>query len=221
MSVAMNLAQARHNMVEQQIRPWEVLDQRVLDVMARMPRDAFVGEDFQRLAYADIMVPLGDDQVMMQPRVEARLLQALGLDERDRVLEIGTGSGWLTALLAALAGHVYSVDISGTLIDQAREHLAAHEIGNVTLERRDGSRGWEVHAPYDAIAVTGSLPRLDDALPRQLTIGGRLFAVVGEAPSMEAMLVRRTGAEEWSHESLFETVLPALSGIAMPDRFEL
>jgi len=217
----MNLAQARHNMIEQQIRPWEVLDQRVLDAMARLPRDAFVGADYQRLAYADIMVPIGDGQVMMQPRVEARLLQALRLGDQDRVLEIGTGSGWLTALLATLAGHVYSIDTSASLLSLARENLAAHNIVNVTLEQRDGAEGWEVHAPYDAIAVTGSLPRLADALLQQLTIGGRLFAVVGEAPAMEALLVRRVGDREWSRESLFETVLPALSGVAMPDRFVL
>ena len=215
----MNIEQARFNMVEQQVRTWEVLDQAVLDLMERAPRDAFVPPEYRSLAYADICVPLAHGEVMMPPRLEARLLQSLQLDAADRVLEIGTGSGFLTYLLAALAGHVVSLEIDEDLLDGARRALEAHTVFNVTLEHGDGVRGRAAGAPYDAIAVTGSVPVLEDHFQRQLSIGGRLFVVVGEAPAMEARLVRRTGENEWITESLFETVLPALRGAPAPARF--
>lgn len=215
----MNIDQARFNMVEQQVRPWEVLDQTVLSLMEHAPRDAFVPAEYRSLAYADICVPLGHDEVMMPPRVEARLLQALRLDAADRVLEIGTGSGYLTYLLAALAGHVVSVELRQDLHERARGLLAEHATHNVTLECSDGVRGREVGAPYDAIAVTGSVPVLEEHFQRQLCIGGRLFVIVGEAPVMEARLIRRTGPDEWLSEGLFETVLPALVGAPQPPRF--
>jgi len=206
-------------MVEQQVRTWEVLDQTVLDLMERAPRDAFVPAEYRTLAYADINVPLAHGEVMMPPRLEARLLQALQLDAADRVLEIGTGTGFLTYLLAALAGHVVSMELHEDLLDTARRTLEAHSVFNVTLEHGDGIQGRAAGAPYDAIAVTGSVPVADDLFQRQLSIGGRLFVVVGEAPAMEARLVRRTGENEWITESLFETVLPALRGAPTPTRF--
>ena len=215
----MNIEQARFNMVEQQVRTWEVLDQAVLDLMERAPRDAFVPADYRSLAYADIEVPIGDGQTMMPPRIEARLLQALRLDAADRVLEIGTGSGFLTYLMAALAGHVVSMEIRESLQQHARRNLEAHETHNITLDVGDGIRGRPRGAPYDAIAVTGSVPILEEHFQRQLSIGGRLFVVVGEAPAMDARLVRRTGEEEWVTESLFETVLPPLDGAPVPSRF--
>ena len=217
----MNLEHARFNMVEQQIRPWEVLDRAVLDLMERAPREAFVPEQYRRLAYADTAVPIGDGEVMLPPRVEARLLQALAIGPDERVLEIGTGSGFLTWLLAQCAAHVISIERKAALADRARANLAAHGAGNTTVETGDGRRGWEREAPYDVIAVGGSMPVLEPAFEEQLAIGGRLFVVTGTAPAMEALLVRRTGEREWIRQSLFETVLPPLTGIEAPKRFAL
>jgi protein-L-isoaspartate(D-aspartate) O-methyltransferase len=217
----MNLQQARFNMVEQQIRTWEVLDNVVLDLLEKAPRHEYVPQAYRNLAYADIAVPLDDDQVMMPPRVEARLLQSLAIGADDRALEIGTGSGFLTSLLASLAQEVVSVEISDTLADMGARNLEAHGVGNVLLERGDGIWGWAKHAPYDAIAVTGSVPILEPHFQRQLTIGGRLFIVVGEAPAMEALVIRRSGEDQWSTESLFETVIPKLIGAKEPERFVL
>lgn len=217
----MNLQQARFNMVEQQIRTWEVLDQRVLDLLERAPRDEYVPEGFEKLAYADIAIPLGDGEVMLPPRVEARLLQALGVSGDERALEIGTGSGYLTSLLANLCDHVVSVEISESLATTGERNLHRHGVTNVTLERGDAVHGWDAHAPYDLIAVTGSVPILEPHFQRQLAIGGRLFVIVGEAPAMEALLIQRIGDDQWSSESLFETVIPKLKGAREPDRFVL
>ncbi len=215
----MNLEQARFNMIEQQIRTWDVLDQRVLDTIAGLPRDEFVPEAYRRLAYADMNVPLGNNQVMMTPKMEARLLQELRLQPHDTVLEIGTGSGYVTGLLARLADHVYSVEISPELSSAAEARLATHGIENVTLHVGDGSHGWVDHEPYDAIAVTGSMPLFPEALAKQLAAGGRLFVIVGDSPVMEALVVTRVGDSDWSRESLFDTDLPALEGAPRPERF--
>ncbi|MCC6302062.1 MAG: protein-L-isoaspartate O-methyltransferase [Gammaproteobacteria bacterium] len=215
----MELKAARFNMIEQQIRPWDVLDQGVLDLIGEIPREDFVPEPYRGLAYADTAIPLGHGQVMMHPRIEGRLLQALDLHATDTVLEIGTGSGYLTALLARSAYHVYSVDIIPHFKEQAEERLAVHGIGNVTLEVGDAARGWPRHGLYDAIAITGSLPELPCAFLQSLNRGGRLFAVVGAAPIMEAVLIRRVGDAEWSRESLFETDLPMLINAQATARF--
>jgi protein-L-isoaspartate(D-aspartate) O-methyltransferase len=217
----MNFQRARFNMVEQQIRTWDVLDQRVLNIIRDTPREDFVPEAFRNLAYADISIPLEEGEVMMPPREEARLLQALQLKRDDRVLEVGTGSGYLTALLAQLSGQVVSVEISETLATQARPVLKAHGIKNVVVEVGDAVRGWESAAPYDAIAVTGSLPIMEERFQHQLKLGGRLFVIVGQAPAMEALLITRRGEDDWARESLFETVVPALRGAKEPDRFVL
>ena len=214
----MDFETARFNMVEQQVRPWEVLDQAVLDRLAAVPRERFVPEDYRRLAYADTRIPLGEGDVMMPPREEGRLLQALALTARDHVLEVGTGSGYLAALAAGLSRRVTTVEISPERKARARETLAGFD--NVEVIEGDAVRGWAAAAPYDAIAVTGSLPELDDAFLRQLKPGGRLFVVVGEPPAMEARLLTRTGAHDWATESLFETVLPPLAGARRPNRFE-
>ena len=215
----MNFERARFNMVEQQIRPWEVLDRSVLDLMERAPRDAFVPEEYRRLAYADVAVPIGEGEVMLPPRIEGRLLQALRVGAEDRVLEVGAGSGFLTWLLAQRAAHVTGVELRPALAERARANLAAHGAGNATVEIGDGRRGWAQGAPYDAIAVGGSLPAPEPAFEEQLAIGGRLFVVVGAAPAMEAMLVHRTGEREWIRESIFETVLTPLAGVEAPRRF--
>ena len=217
----MNFQRARFNMVEQQIRPWDVLDQHVLDIIRSAPREDYVPEAFRNLAYADISVPLEEGEVMMPPREEARLLQALQLKPDDQVLEVGTGSGYLTALLAQLAGQVVSVEISALLAARARKALEAHGIKNAAVEVGDAVRGWKSAAPYDAIAVTGSLPLMEEQFQQQLKLGGRLFVIVGQAPAMEALLITRMGQDKWASESLFETVVPPLRGAREPNRFVL
>ena len=217
----MNLDKARFNMIQQQIRPWEVLDQRVLDAMRALPRDEFVPEAYRKLAYADTRIPIGEGELMMTPKVEARIAQELRLTSKDKVLEVGTGSGFFTALLASLAGHVHSVELKEELSRTAGERLAEHGISNVSLEVGDACRGWSAQAPYDAIAVTGSLPVLGEELQHQLTSGGRLFVIVGESPVMEARIITRVGEQDYATESIFETDLPALEGIEKPEEFML
>lgn len=216
----MNYEKARFNMIEQQVRPWEVLDQRVLDALAVVPRDHFVPSAYRQLAYADTAIPLDGGEVMMVPKVEARLVQELALKPTDRVLEVGTGSGYLTALMARLARHVYSIEVLDPLSRTAARTLESEGVTNVTLKVGNGARGWDEHAPYDAIAVTGSLPHLEADLPRSLTVGGRLVAVVGTAPIMEAILVVRESEDGWSHTSLFDTELPPLRGLPAREHFE-
>lgn len=213
----MNVEQARFNMVEQQIRPWEVLDPRILDLIGSMPREEFVPAQYRDLAFADIMMPLGHGQVMLEPKVEARLLQALAIEPSDAVLEIGTGSGYFAALLAKLGKHVYSVDIFPDFAENAQCALVRHGISNVTLETGDAVAGWNRHAPYDVIAITGSLPVLPEVFLHSLKPGGRLVAIVGEAPVMEAVLVTRAGeGAQWARESLFETGVPPLLNATRP-----
>ena len=219
MTATVNLAQARHNMIEQQIRPWDVLDQRILDLIEQLPREDFVPKAYLSLAYADLNIPIGHDQVMMAPKVEARLLQSLAVRPQDTALEIGTGSGYLTALLSRSARQVYSVDIYPDLVEEAERKLAAHGIDNVMLETGDAAHGWGGHGPYDVIAVTGSLPLLPDALRESLKPGGRLFVVTGEAPVMEARLITRLADQAWTDKTLFETVLPPLVNATPPRRF--
>lgn len=216
-----NLLQARNNMVLQQIRPWDVLDQRVLDLLEEMPRDDFVPETYRKLAYSDIAIPLGHAEVMMPPRVEARMLQALNIQPSDTVLEVGTGSGFVTALLAKLARHVYSVDIHPEFTAAAAQRLAAHGFINITLETGDAARGWPNCGQVDVITITGSLPILPEVFAQSLKLGGRLFAIVGDAPAMEAVLITRLSTDEYRRENLFETVIPPLRNALQPNRFVL
>lgn len=217
----MNLELARGNMIAQQIRAWEVLDARVLAVIGALPREDFVPPRYRNLAYADMQIPLPHGQVMMAPKVEGRMLQALAPQPGERVLEIGTGTGYVTALLAGLAGEVVSIDIYEDFAAAASTRLGKLGIANVRLEAGDGLHGWPGCAPYDAIAVTGSLPQRPRDIEEQLAVGGRLFVVVGEPPVEEALLVTRAGDREWSVESLFETLLPPLIGARRPPRFAL
>jgi protein-L-isoaspartate(D-aspartate) O-methyltransferase len=214
----MNIEQARFNMIEQQVRPWDVLDQQVLDQIARIPREEFVPKPLRSVAFSDTALPIGNGQLMMEPKMEARLLQALALQPGDKVLEIGTGSGYLTALLASQAEQVISVEIDAKLLEQARERLAEHGIENVELIGGNAAKGWDAAQPYDAIAVTGSLPKIPRSLKENLRVGGRMFVVVGQAPVMQAMLVTRLNIKEWQELPLFETVLAALQAEeARPD----
>jgi protein-L-isoaspartate(D-aspartate) O-methyltransferase len=215
----MNLERARSQMLEQQVRAWEVLDQRVLDAMARVPREEFVPPRYRGVAFADTAIPLGHGQVMMTPKVEGRVLQALGLKTTDRVLEVGTGSGFLAACIAHLAAEVTSVEIFRDLSERAAGVLGRLSVPNVRLEVGDVFQAIPGEG-YDAIAVTGSLPSYDPRFEQRLVPGGRLFVVVGQAPVMEALLVTRIGALDWTRESLFETVIPALRNAPAPSAFE-
>ncbi|MDH5191177.1 MAG: protein-L-isoaspartate O-methyltransferase [Gammaproteobacteria bacterium] len=217
----LDVSKARINMIEQQIRPWEVLDQRVLDVMEQIPREEFVPEGWRNLAFADINIPLNHDEVMMEPRIEARMLQALNIRSSDSILEVGTGSGYITALLTKLGKHVVSVDIHADNSQNTAQKLENLGIHNVTLETGDASAGWDQHAPYDVIAITGSIPSLPEAFQFALNRGGRLFCVIGESPVMTATLITRIGEYEWTHEALFETELQPLQNIAPTRHFSL
>jgi len=216
----MDWERARFNMVEQQIRPWEVLDQDVLDSLYVVRREAFVPEAHRALAFSDLEIPLGDGEVMMQPKVEARILQEVAVKASDKVLEIGTGSGYLAALLAYRARHVVSVEINPRLKAFGESNLRAAGVKNITLEAGDGARGWASHAPYDVIVLTGSTPLLPDAFKQQLAVGGRLFAIVGDPPVMSARLVTCVGEAAYNAIDVFETSIAPLQNALQPERFE-
>jgi len=218
---AMNFQRARFNMIEQQIRPGYVLDPDVLDVMGGLPRERFVPSAYRGLAYSDTRIPIGHGHTMMPPLVEGRSLQALALGPGDDVLEIGTGSGYLTACLAHLGRHVTSVDIHEAFTAAARDRLAAVGCDNVDLAVGDAAGGWDGGRTFDVIAVTGSMPAVPDALQRSLSPGGRLFAIIGTAdrPIMEAVQIRRVDTDEWSRESLFDTWSAPLENVAQPRQF--
>jgi len=217
----MNFERARYNMIEQQVRPWMVIDPDVLEVLGRLPREHFVPADYRRLAYADTRVPLGHGQTMMPPTVEGRLLQALELDPEERILEIGTGSGYLTACLATLGGHVDSVDIHEDFVTRGGDNLRALGIDNVSLSAGDAARGWSSTTQYDAIVLTGAVTDIPAAFRQALAPGGRLFAVVGEndQPIMEAVRITRVDTDDWWTESLFETWIAVLLNAERPPRF--
>ena len=214
-----DLETARFNMVEQQIRPNEVIDVRVLDTLQAVPRERFVPDEYVGLAFADIAAPIGEGQQMMTPLQEARMLQALDIHPGDNVLEIGTGSGFVTACLAHLGGIVTSYDIHPALSESAARRLQSLAVKNVELVAGDGLNASFAPGSFDAIAVTGSLPDYPESLETLLAPGGRMFVVVGEAPTMTAMLVSRNADGEAWKESLFETSLPVLENAAQPDHF--
>lgn len=216
----MNIEQARFNMVEQQIRTWEVLDQAVLDLLYVVRREEFVPAAYKSLAFSDLEIPIGEGERMLQPKVEARIVQDVGLKKTDRVLEIGTGSGYLTALLAQRAEHVYSVEISPALKAFGEENLRRAGIQNVTVEQGDGALGWNKHGPYDVIVLGGSTPVLPDELLAQLKVGGRLFAIIGEEPVMQAELIVCADKGSYSSTGLFETLVAPLKNAKQPERFE-
>ena len=212
----MNFEQARFNMVEQQIRPWEVLDSRVLSLLQSIPREDFVPVQHRKLAFADIAIPLGAGQVMMRPKIEARMLQALEVKKDESVLEIGTGSGFITACLAAQAAHVVSVEVFEELHREAKARLESRGTNNIELFIGDAMGDWQPEQAHDVVVVTGSVPEVPESLLGWVNPGGRLFVVRGESPAMEACLMTREGVSEWTVESLFETDLPRLVN-ATPD----
>lgn len=213
----MNFEQARFNMIEQQIRPWDVLDPQVLDLLFVVKREDFVPAAYRNLAFADMEIPLGSGQSMLAPRVEARLLQELNLRKSDRALEVGTGSGYMAALLAARVEHVVTLETDAELAASARNNLQRAGIANVNVEQADGLQGWAARAPYDVIVLSGAVPAVPQALLKQLRVGGRLVAVVGSAPVMEAQLITCVGEGVYNTINLFETVVPALN---MPAKAE-
>jgi protein-L-isoaspartate(D-aspartate) O-methyltransferase len=214
----MDFETARFNMVEQQIRTWDVLDANVLEACAKVHRERFVPEGYRQLAFSDTAIDIGHGQAMMLPKIEARLLQALDVQRSDRVLEIGTGSGYLTALLATLAAHVTSIEIFDDLSSRAKHNLRNAGIGNVALHVGDAVDGWSTAEPYDVIVVTGSSSVRRPLIEQQLSQHGRMFIVVGDAPVMEALLITRLAKDSWSVESLFETeVAPLIGAQAKPE----
>ena len=215
----MDLEQARFNMIEQQIRPWEVLDEAVLGLLQRVPREEYVPEVYRNMAFMDIEIPLGQGEAMLSPKMEARLLQELKLKPSDKVLEVGTGSGYMTALLASQAGHVHSVEIIPEFTAAAQQKLTAHGFRNLTLEVGDAACGWPQHAPYDVILLTGSVPVLAAAWFAQLKPGGRLIALVGVAPAMAARRINVLEPGVQISQDLFETNVRALKNAPQPEQF--
>ena len=213
------LEQARFNMVEQQIRPWQVLDPAVLHTLQHIARELFVPAAYQALAYTDTEIPLGHGQAMVAPRIDARLMHDVALKPTDKVLEIGTGSGYLTALLADRSHHVVSLEINPELHARARANLQGAGISNVDLRMADGSAGASDAGPFDAIVLGGSVYEVSQALLDQLKVGGRLIAIVGEEPVMQATLYTRTSASAWDHKVLWDTTAPRLLGFKQPSRF--
>lgn len=215
----MDIEQARYNMVEQQIRPWDVLNQSVLDLLFKLRREDFVPASHRALAFVDMEIPLGHGESMWTPKLEARVVQELTLSPRDRVLEIGTGTGYLTALLAAQASEVVSVDIHADFTAAARDKLRAHGIANVSLQTGDAALDWYDQDGFDAIVLTGSTPLLPEAFRRRLCVGGRLFAVTGTGPVMQAQLIVCTAPGAFRSVTLFETCLAPLVNAPQPAAF--
>jgi protein-L-isoaspartate(D-aspartate) O-methyltransferase len=214
----LNIENARRQMIEQQVRTWEVLDPVVLEVLQRVPREQFVEAAQRDLAFADMFLPIGQGECMLPPKLEGRILQAMSVGPDDRVLEVGTGSGFFAACLAALGRSVRSLELHSALADAARGRLQLLGFANVEVEHAD-AMAFDSEAGYDVIVLTGSLPVYDRRFERGLAVGGRLFAVAGPGPIMQARRITRVGAAEWLTEDLFETSIPALRHAPLPPRF--
>lgn len=217
--IELDIELARNNMVEQQVRPWDVLDQRILNVIKHLPRERFVPEPYKNLAFTDMQIPIGQDQVMMEPKVEGRLLQSLQIKPEDRILEIGTGTGYLTACLAYLGNEVISVEIYPELSRKAQQNLAGQGFENVTFQIGDASNDWERDGEFDVIVITGSMPEVPESYKQQLKNNGRLFVITGSGHLMDAQLITRAGKFDWSTEYLFEVNIPALINTINPEPF--
>ncbi|MEN3367276.1 MAG: protein-L-isoaspartate(D-aspartate) O-methyltransferase [Burkholderiales bacterium] len=220
----MNIEKARFNMIEQQIRPWDVLDLDVLELLVVVKREAFVPAAYKSLAFADSEIPLPGGEHMFAPKMEARILQELAIKKHEHVLEIGAGSGYMAALLAHKARHVTSVEIDPTLQAMAKANLADYGITNVDVPLGDGAQGWagsgNNSAPYDAIVISASLPVLPDTLLKQIKVGGRIFAIVGYAPAMSAQLITRVSESAYNTEKIFETDVKPLRNAIEPSQFK-
>ena len=222
-ATTMDIEKARFNMIEQQIRPWEVLDPVVLGLLSVVKREAFVPAAHQDLAFADVELPIGraanPSQTMLAPRVEARMLQELSVKNTDVVLEIGTGTGYMAALIAAKAQYVYTVEIDPDLAEMARNNLREAGVANANVQVGDGIQGWPARAPYDAILLSASTPIVPEAILAQLKIGGRLVAVVGEAPVMQLQLITRIEENAYNTINVFETFVAPLVNAPQRDNF--
>jgi protein-L-isoaspartate(D-aspartate) O-methyltransferase len=216
----MNIEQARFNMIEQQIRPWEVLDQDVLNLLSIVKRENFVPAAYRNIAFADLEIPLPGGERMLSPKVEARVLQELAVTKHETVLEIGAGSGYMAALLAARGRSVTTVEISPELAAFAEQNLAANAVSNAHVVTGDGAIGWEVGAPYDVICVSGGLPVMPQELLEQLKIGGRIAAFVGDAPVMKAQIITRVDEKQFRVSDIFETLVVPLKNAVQPPRFK-
>jgi protein-L-isoaspartate(D-aspartate) O-methyltransferase len=215
----MNIEQARFNMIEQQIRPWNVLDQDVLDLLVVCKREDFVPAAYKALAFVDTEIPLPGGEAMLMPKVEARILQEVAVKKHENVLEIGTGSAYMAALLAHRARHVTTVEISPELVAMAEANLAKAGISNVTVEQGDGSQGWPKGAPYDVIVISGALEELPEAFLKQIKVGGRIAAIIGEAPAMSLQLVTRVSETGYDTVKVFETNVKHLVSSVKHSRF--
>jgi protein-L-isoaspartate(D-aspartate) O-methyltransferase len=216
----MNIEQARFNMIEQQIRPWNVLDQEVLDALHVVKREQFVPPACASLAFADTEIPLGNGAAMFNPKVEARILQELQLKKHENVLEIGAGSGYMAALLANKARQVTALEINPALQAMARENLAKANVTNVTVELGNGSEGWSAGAPFDVIVISGALEVLPEAFMKQVKVGGRIAAIVGVAPVMQCVIITRVTESAYDTVQVFETNVKALASAPHPSHFE-
>jgi protein-L-isoaspartate(D-aspartate) O-methyltransferase len=216
----MNIEQARFNMIEQQIRPWNVLEQDVLDLLMIVKREEFVPAAYRSLAFVDSEIPLPDGENMLPPKVEARVLQAAAVKKHEHVLEIGAGSGYMAALLAHQARHVTSVEINPAIRALAQKNLAAYGISNVDVVLGNGAQGWtEGGAEYDAIVISGSLPFLPESFLPQIKVGGRIVAFIGQAPAMSAQIITRSAERVYDTVKLFETVVRPLHAATQPSHF--
>jgi protein-L-isoaspartate(D-aspartate) O-methyltransferase len=216
----MNIEQARFNMIEQQIRPWNVLDTDILDLLHVVKREQFVPAAFQNLAFADVEIPLPGGEAMMTPKLEARALQELGLRKHETVLEIGTGSGYMAALMAHRAAKVTTVEINPQIKELAEKNLAKAGISNVTVELGNGAQGWDKGTQFDVIVISGALEVLPEAFLQQVKVGGRIAAIVGEPPAMEFNIITRTGENAWNTVKVFETNVKYLSGAPAVSHFQ-
>ncbi|HZP67092.1 MAG TPA: protein-L-isoaspartate O-methyltransferase [Rudaea sp.] len=219
--MSLNIELARRNMIEQQVRPWDVLESRVLEALTAVRREDFVPPGCRNLAFADLCLPLGHDEVMMKPVVEGRVLQAVLPSRAESVLEIGTGSGFMTACLARLGGEVLSVDVRADFVEGARHRLLAANVRNAKLEVADAVQAFDPGRQFDVMVVTGAVHELPRHWRGWIKPGGRLFAITGLSPVQHAMLFTRTGESDWHEQALFETDLPYLSHAAPPKRFAL
>lgn len=208
------------NMVKQQLRTWQVTNERILQIMETLPREQFVPAAYQNLAYADYAIPLNETEIMLSPKIVGKALQVLNIQATDRILEVGTGTGYITALLSQLGQHVFSMEINPNLLKQAEANLPHAHYQNVTLSEGDAHEGWLAEADYDCIFVTGSYPiALPETLKTQVRLGGRIFAFIGKCPAIQAQLYTRIAPQVWSMRSFFETDVPALIHTEHPKPF--